>query len=109
MRATVAQRPNSIVPQQFLFLLNSDFMMARAKSLALQLNKAVVSNESGNSETEKIELAYRWLYQREPTLEGDRNWFTIYKNRSKYRSFIELGIGTRPQVLLSANEFMYIR
>jgi len=30
MRATVEQRPNSIVPQQFLFLINSSFMVERA-------------------------------------------------------------------------------
>ena len=107
MRATVAQRPNSIVPQQFLFLLNSDFMMARAKSLALQLHKSVANNQSGNSETEKIELAYRWLYQREPTLEEIEIGLQFIKTN---QNTDHLSNWDRyAQVLLSANEFMYIR
>jgi len=107
MRATVAQRPNSIVPQQFLFLLNSDFMMARAKSLVQRLGNPAGNPSAGNSDTEKIHLAYRWLYQREPNpeeieiglqfIKSDQNTDHL-SNWDRYA-----------QVLLSANEFMYIR
>ena len=37
MRATVEQRPSSIVPQQFLFFMNSSFMIQRAKALVGRL------------------------------------------------------------------------
>ena len=101
MRATVAQRPNSIVPQQFLFLLNSDFMMARAKSLAQRLNA------TGKSDAEKIHQVYRWLYSREPNPEEIEIGLQFVNNS---QNTDQLSNWDRyAQVLLSANEFMYVR
>ena len=61
MRATIDQRPTSIVPQQFLFLMNSPFMLERARKFSERLTSAATT------ETEKIHLAHRLLYGREPT------------------------------------------
>ena len=60
MRATVAQRPSSIVPQQYLFMLNSEFMVTRAPRLAADLA------EQGETPAERIVAAYRLLFQRPP-------------------------------------------
>jgi hypothetical protein len=62
MRATVAKRPSTIVPQQYLFLMNSPFMVARARTLV-----AKISTGKPTSEGEKISYAYRLLYGRAAT------------------------------------------
>jgi cytochrome c553 len=58
MRSSVAQRPSSIVPQQYLFLLNSSFMQQRAKSFAERMMK------ESNEDSVRVERAYQILYQR---------------------------------------------
>ena len=62
MRATVAERPETIVPQQYLFMMNSDFMVARAKALV-----ARVSEGTSDSEGARISKAYQLLYGRAAT------------------------------------------
>jgi mono/diheme cytochrome c family protein len=62
MRATVAERPSTIVPQQYLFMMNSDFMVARARALV-----ARISADDPGSEGEKISKAYQLLYGRNAT------------------------------------------
>ena len=100
MRATVSKRPNSIVPQQFLFLLNSPFMLERARAFVKRLH------QMQPDDTARIRTAYQLLYSRLPSED-------------------ELQIGTdflagpadgelKPweqyaQTLLSSNEFMYVR
>ncbi|MEC7557581.1 MAG: DUF1553 domain-containing protein, partial [Planctomycetota bacterium] len=60
-RATIAKRPLSTVPQQYLFLLNSPIMIDRARSLAARLNKEAPDLSA------RIERAYQLLYGRSPT------------------------------------------
>jgi cytochrome c553 len=62
MRATVDKRPSTIVPQQYLFMMNSSFMVDRAKALV-----ARISTGNPTSEGEKISHAYRLLYGRAAT------------------------------------------
>ena len=62
MRATVDKRPSTIVPQQYLFMMNSPFMVDRAKALVARIS---VGNPT--SEGEKISNAYRLLYGRAAT------------------------------------------
>lgn len=61
MRATVAKRPTSIVPQQFHFLMNSEFTLKRAKVLASRLQA------SADDDPTRIDNAYRILFGRIPT------------------------------------------
>ncbi len=102
MRATVAKRPQSIVPQQYLFLLNSPFMVARAKSLVGRLNLA------SNGDEQHIRQAHWLLYGRSPTDDelqlareflardaADQNGLSAWEQYA--------------QVLLSSNEFMFVR
>ena len=101
MRATVEQRPASIVPQQFLFLMNSQFMIDRAEALANQLDQVC------KSDVEKIETAYHRLYSRAP----DSNELTLglefVRGINDGRALS--GWARYAQVLLSSNEFMYVR
>ena len=102
MRATVPERGSSIVPQQFLFLMNSPFMVDRAKALSKRLE--------GESEDEqgRIERAYRLLFSRSPSEEETRMGLRFL--RSEAPSGSELSPWERyGQVLMSSNEFMYVR
>lgn len=102
MRSSVAKRPSSIVPQQYLFLLNSPFMQQRAKSFALRIAKA------SNDDSTRIERAYQWLYQRSPT----------EKEMAIGLEFVAIDVSDQnqrearwelySQALLGSNEFMYL-
>ncbi|MEZ6106129.1 MAG: DUF1549 and DUF1553 domain-containing protein [Pirellulaceae bacterium] len=61
MQSSVEQRPTSIVPQQYLFMLNSDFFAARARAFARRLEAEATTVD------ERIRLAYALLYGRAPT------------------------------------------
>ncbi|MFN9720204.1 MAG: PSD1 and planctomycete cytochrome C domain-containing protein [Planctomycetota bacterium] len=102
MRSSVAMRPSSTVPQQYLFLLNSSFMQQRAKSFSQRL-----ASESSN-DRERIERAYQILYQRSPS-EKELQIATAFvgedsQDQTRRESRWEL----YSQALLSSNEFMYM-
>jgi len=104
MRATVENRPSSIVPQQFLFAMNSSFMVDRAKVLADRL-----LSESGDDDS-RVRSAYQRLYGRDPT--GDEVQLAVEYLRQAVdnASDGDLSRWTQyAQVLLSSNEFMYVR
>jgi hypothetical protein len=104
MRATVEKRPNSIVPQQFLFAMNSSFMVERAKVLAGQLQ-----NES-DDHTSRVQSAYQRLFVRDPTSNELQLALEYLRQPVGESSAGDLSRWTQyAQVLLSSNEFMYIR
>ena len=101
MRATVSKRPSSIVPQQFLFLMNSPFMVERAKAFSERLHR-----EAGN-DRERIERAYRLLFSRSPSeeeLQMGIQFLSGSSSRAELSPWQQYG-----QVLMSSNEFMYVR
>jgi hypothetical protein len=93
-RATSAKRHTSIVPQQFLFMMNSSFMVKRAKALAARLNAEAQDNRS------RIELAYRLLFDRVPTSDETRA-ATAFLEQAPLEQYA--------QVLLSSNECLFLR
>jgi hypothetical protein len=105
MRATVAKRPASIVPQQFLFMLNSRFMVDRSRALARR-----IENECHHDE-EKIEQAYALLFGRPPQKDEVQIGLRFLAQSSE--NIIDTTELPRlvqyAQVLLSSNEFMYVR
>lgn len=101
MRATVEQRPASIVPQQFLFLMNSQFMIDRAEALANQLDQVC------KSDVEKIETVYHRLYSRAPDSNELNLGLEFVRGINDGRALS--GWARYAQVLLSSNEFMYVR
>ncbi len=101
MRSTVEQRPSSIVPQQFLFFMNSKFMIERAKALVGRLHRVSDSDE------ERIKQAYEWLYTRSPEpaeLEIGLQFISRGSDGQGLSNWDRYA-----QVLLSSNEFMFVR
>jgi hypothetical protein len=101
MRATVDRRPTSVVPQQFLFLMNSPFMVERSKTLARRLIQA------SGTDDERIRLAYSWLYQRPATDEElaiGREFLAASEGSGRLSPLEQYA-----QVLLGSNEFMYLQ
>ncbi|MEE2642135.1 MAG: PSD1 and planctomycete cytochrome C domain-containing protein [Planctomycetota bacterium] len=100
MRATVAQRPVSIVPQQYLFMLNSQFMGDRARALAGRLKAGA------DSDGTRIEQAYQLLFARKPLADEKELGlkFVGQKSTGKVDHWEKYC-----QVLLSSNEFLYLQ
>ena len=101
-RASSGKRTTNVIPQQFLFMMNSRFMLDRAKALADRLQK------TENDQQGRITLAYKLLYGRQPT-ERELQTATSYL-QSESPPDGELNRWQQYcQVLLSSNEFMFIR
>jgi hypothetical protein len=101
-RASAAKRTSNVLPQQFLFMMNSPFMIKRAKALSNMLQ------DNASTEAARVQLAYSLLYGRSPTdqeREIAHQFLTTQQvtNESldRWQQYC--------QVMLSANEFMYIR
>ena len=101
-RATAAQRTANVIPQQFLFMLNSRFMLDRARALAARLEKETPVP------TERVARAYSLLFGRAPTAREQAVAATYLAGKppangqlNRWQQYC--------QALLSANEFMYIR
>ncbi len=103
MRATVAKRSSSAVPQQYLFLMNNDYMVQRAQSLADRLN------EETTAIPDQIEHAYRLLYGRAPTATEAQigiDFLSLDPKNEKPNGTLQIRRYT--QALLGSNELMYI-
>jgi len=97
-QSTSAQRAVSTVPQQYLFMMNSPFMLQRAAALAKDL--AVLPGDE-----ERIQAAYERLYSRPADSRemevGLAFLGSAEESRGKWPQYA--------QVLLSAHEFMQIQ
>ncbi len=98
---TADKRTLTTVPQQQLFAMNSDFMVTQAKAFTVRVAKL------GKTDDEKIVAAYRLAFGRKPTEE----------EASIGRQFVALPADAKDrltrweqysQVLLAANEFLYV-
>jgi len=101
MRSSVEQRPSSLVPPQFLFLMNSQFMIDRAKRFAGRLS------QRRNSTEERIQYAYDLLYSRNPEpaeLEAGLSFLSAVGDGRELS-----GWDRYAQVLICSNEFMFVR
>ncbi|MCA9117057.1 MAG: DUF1553 domain-containing protein, partial [Planctomycetaceae bacterium] len=100
---TSAKRTVTTVPQQQLFVLNSDFVIQQARSLAARLQA-----EADNDQA-RIQLAFRLLFGREPS-EAEQQIGQEFLAAAKEDAG-EQKIDPwqqYAQALLSLNEFMYI-
>jgi len=99
-------RTVTTVPLQQLFFLNSDFMVRQAKTLAAKLNAS--SDESDN---QRIEKAFLLVYGRHPSKE-EIQMGEEFLSRAKESSEVKDRSLSRwdqyAQVLLSANEFLFV-
>lgn len=93
---TSPRRFGTNTPLQGLFFLNSELLLAQSKALA-----ELLADEAGPDPAARIELGYRRLFGRGPTLrELDLN-----------RQFVASSDGAWPklaQIWLSSNEFRYV-
>jgi hypothetical protein len=93
--ATAEQRFGTTTPLQGLFFLNSDFTIRQGEAFAARLGPQA-------DDTEKIRKAYEILYSREPSQQELRMG----------QAFLRAKPGAWPQyaqVLLSSNEFLYVK
>ena len=100
MRATVVKRPVSVVPQQFLFLMNSSFMVDRASVLAKELTDI-------DQPEDWIRGLYLKLYSRLPTKAEEQ--IALEYLAATDSSDALLPAVQYAQVLLCSNEFMFVR
>ena len=98
-----ARRDVTTVPQQQLFVLNSDFMIQSAEALAARLEKAASSDE------QRITLAYQWAYSRAPTADELQFSLKFLSIATENRGDDRLSVwGQFTQAILAANEFAWI-
>jgi hypothetical protein len=97
-RSSSAGRATSVVPQQYLFMLNSRFMNQRAHELSARLRKATPQNDK------RIELAYQWLFQRRPDAAETKIGVAFLNGDNTSPGRLE----QYAQSLLSSEEFRYV-
>lgn len=97
-RSSSAGRTTSTVAQQYLFMMNSEFMNRCAKRFA---NRVV---ESTTSAAERIALAYQLLFQRHPDEFEMKSGIAYLSQTENYAEPFEL----YAQSLLSSEEFRYV-
>ena len=101
-RGTAAKRTRNVIPQQYLFMLNSPFMVDRAKALTKRVEADFAKN------TGSVDAVYRLIHGRSPSEEETRAAETFLDQSDGKQSALspwELYC----QALLASNEFMYIR
>jgi hypothetical protein len=96
--APVATRTVSTVAPQALFLLNNDFSQTQARALARRIQTAAEDDRG------RINWAYHLLYGR-PPLDTEVELLSQYLSRA---GSTEVGWLAVCQVLLCANEFVYV-
>jgi hypothetical protein len=98
-----ARRDVTTVPQQQLFVLNSDFMIQSAEALAARLEKAAATDK------DRIALAYQWAYGRAPTADEMQFNLKFLRVAGESSSADKLSAwGQFAQAILAANEFTWI-
>lgn len=95
--ACTVRRPETMVPQQTLFALNSEFVLGRAAALAV---RPLVTRQS--SDRDKIVWIYRIIFGRSPSSEEIEESLD-YLNDSQGGSWERL-----IHVLLASNEFHFV-
>jgi hypothetical protein len=99
---SVERRPRTMAPQQALFAMNSPFVIEQAKALAARAESAGQADAAL-----RIAALYRAALAREPAAE-ELAAATAFVNAAKDAQS-QLGVWEQlAQVLLSANELMYL-
>lgn len=96
-----ARRPDTTVPQQALFAMNSEFIQDRATALA-----ARVGQIAGDDDVRRIRELYRRVYSREPQATEQERVLRFVRDPAQSSA-----IAAWQQVahtLLAANEFAFV-
>ena len=98
---TADKRTLTTVPQQQLFVMNSEFAIKQAKAFAKRVEKL------GTTDDERIRQAYLIAYGR-PATEEESSLARVFLNSPKDEKDSLTKWEQYAQALLAANEFMYI-
>jgi hypothetical protein len=111
----IPQRPNTVTPQQSLFMMNSPMVIQQAENLARQLLKEISANPStGNRQL--IQAAFVRLYSRLPVeseLERVQKFLEVVDseqsptNSDSHERQLRVW-STLCRTLIAANEFVYV-
>jgi len=102
--ASTGQRPQTTVPQQALFMMNSEFIVDCAKHL---MNNRMV--QDAKTPGKRIEAIYRRVFGRSPRAAELRMGIVYTDAESAKGSSGKLPIWTRyAQALLCSNEFLFV-
>ena len=100
---TSERRNVTTLPQQQLFVLNSEFMIRSAEALAARLKRSSASSE------ERITFAYQWAYGRTPTPQELAFNLAFVEAASSADENAQLSAWVQlAQAVLAANEFTWI-
>jgi cytochrome c553 len=100
---TSARRSVTTVPQQQLFVLNSDFTIETAKAFAKRLEKTAANEE------DRISLAFRLAYGREPSADEKRASQAFLREAGTPRPTDRLKAWEQfAQAILASNEFLWV-
>jgi hypothetical protein len=102
--ACTAKRPDTLVPQQTLFALNSDFIQDRARALAASV---VEIDDATSDDAQRVRAIYRRIFAREPD-EKELALATEYVQRNQVPSDAIAAWQRLAHVLLAANEFLFL-
>jgi hypothetical protein len=98
---TSATRPVTTIPQQQLFVLNSEFMIEQAQAFAKRLENA------GGNDQRKIERAFELAFNRLPTAEEVQLSLAFLREPAGKDDRLPRW-AQYTQVLLGTNEFLYV-
>jgi hypothetical protein len=99
--ACTARRPDTTVPQQALFALNSEFIQDRAQALA-----ALTARSSGGDDSQRVQELYRRVFSRNPDrVELDR---VLRYVKSAPETLSSSAWQQVAHALLAANEFSFV-
>ena len=112
-RGSRAKRTTSTVPQQFLFMMNSQFMVDRATAFVNRLHS------EADSDGARVDRAYQLLYGRMPQKKEKEIALEFLATTDNHEESSDHDSETSEsklspwqqyaQALLSSNEFMYVR
>ena len=96
-----AMRPQTIVPQQALFALNSKFILLQARALA--------RSAEGKSVPDKITSLYRRVYSRDPANDELTLALNFVSKQQTSKDSQQLSsLEQLAQILLASNELMFV-
>jgi hypothetical protein len=104
--ACTAKRPETTVPQQTLFALNSDFIQDRAEVLA-KLVVETASNGEEKSDSDVVRALYRRAFSRDPDKDELKTALAYVKPQQAENDSMKRW-HRLAHVLLAANEFVFV-
>ena len=103
--ACTAKRPETTVPQQTLFALNSDFIQDRAAAMAKLVVHANVDKDE--SDADVIRALYRRAFSRDPDAE-ELDAVSAYVESQRVQNDAMSTWQRLAHALLAANEFVFL-